>query len=233
MKKGYMILIMINNNSDKTRLLILSLILLLIVCFIGCKKTDSVYSVDLDKLISSDGSFTFSSAVFSHSIEETENDLGITFPAIPYNSDEWYINDGIAEEDELFDYRNNNDYYYVEYAAYKDGKPVAINYKGYKGYYTCEFHEGGLQCIYCYFGDGVMPHDNKMDFDGKAQNTEEIYTALIEDATNTFGQPDDSYSLFKHACYFWDRGGTRFSIAWNTNEDYSDYAMISIVMLDQ
>ena len=228
-----LVLIMKNKNCYGHRFLVLPILLLLVVCFCSCKKSDSALSLNLDDLISSDDSFIWSNAVFGHSIEETENDLGITFPVIPYNSDEWYTDDGIAEEDELFDYRNNNNYYFVEYAAYKDGKPLAINYKGYKGYYTCEFHKGGLRCIYCYFGDGVMPHDNKMDFDGKTQDTEAIYTALIEDATRAFGQPDDSYSLFKHTCYFWDRGGTRFSIAWNTNEVYSDYAMISIVKLDQ
>ena len=199
----------------------------LFVFLAGCQK-GTVSEIQVRDLGQTENAFQWPGTEFGSSIQETEKCLNCQFPVIPFNSQEWQEGNGTVSEDQVFDYRSNNDYYYVEYACYRNNQPVTVSYKKSIGYLTCEFNEGQLRCVYCYFGDGPMPHDPKMDFQEKKQDTKAIYQQLISDTTDVFGDPDDSYSLFGNDCYVWNRGDTRLTIAWNNKSSYSTYAMLAI-----
>lgn len=219
---------MIILSKDKFRFLTALLVLVwFATVFVSCKKQDGSVNFTVKDLIT-DEEFQWKDSNFGDSIEETEKKLDISFPSIPFNAVEWMMGNLQPKEEDFYDYRNNNDYDFVEFAAYQNKKPVTTSYGDYPGSYTCEFHEGKLRCIYFYFGDGPMPHDAKMDFDGKKQDTKAIYEKLLNDAKAALGEPDDSYQLFKNDCYLWNGKTTRLSIAWNTREGYSNYAMLAI-----
>lgn len=210
------------------RLLVLAVGLLLMVSCSSVNKSEVSFS--LQDLVSDKGTFSWADTEFGSSISQVENGLDITFPDIPFNCDEWYEGNGKPTTAELYDYKNKDDYYYVEYAAYKDQAPLIINYKNYVGNLTFEFHAGGLRVVYIYFTNGPMQHDSKMNSNNHENNVDELFEQLNEDARETFGEPNLENELFHNPCYCWEKNGTRLYIAKNDVES-TEFTMIAIQKL--
>lgn len=167
------------------------LILVLAISLLtGCSKESTAMDLPIDQLLSDEGLYQWPDTKFGDSINDTEKSIGYEFPVIPYMSQEWHTGEK-PTKDSLYDYRNQNDYEYVEYAVYDNKQPVLVKYKDYRGHLTCIFHQGGLRMVACYFGTSPSKRDEKMDY-GRADNDpDQVFAALQGELTDTYGAPDN------------------------------------------
>lgn len=205
--------------------------LFLVVLFTSCTnvgKPKADYDISLNDLTTSDNLFGWPGAIYGSSVTETEKALNITFPEIPFFSEEW-----LDSEAKVFrDYRNITDYDFVEFAAYKGGKPVLVKYGDSYGNMTCEFNKGKLSVVMVYFTNGAMPRDKKLNSGNYDNNLEKLYSQLLDDSKSIWGEPDyiidqPDYPLESR----WDKKDTRYYATYDTRGE-TDYVRIAIQQIN-
>lgn len=157
----------------------------------SCAAGKGNIALKVSELKTEAGGYEWPGLAFGQSIVEVEQALDTEFTELPYKSDRMERMTIGFDSADAFDYKNNDDYDWVEYTLYQGGKPVVLTYGQYRGHLVLGFRSGELVEVSVKFGSTASRMDPKMDFGGYVNDAPAVLQSLRTDLEQAFGAAND------------------------------------------